>query len=75
MPTLREVRVRRLLSMRQLAKEAKVAPTTVYLIEAGQRLPHFGTMRKLAAALEVEPSEVDEFRAAMEAALEGKDAA
>ena len=75
MPTLREIRVRRLLSMRQLAQEAEVAPTTVYLIEAGQRLPHYATMRKLAAALEVEPSEVDEFRAAMEAALEGKDAA
>ena len=75
MPALREVRVRRLLSMRQLAKVAGVAPTTVYLIEAGQRLPHFETMRKLAAALEVEPDEVDEFRAAMEAAVEGQAAA
>ena len=75
MPALREVRVRRLLSMRQLAKVAGVAPTTVYLIESGQRRPHFETMRKLAAALEVEPGEVDEFRAAMAAAVEGKGAA
>ena len=75
MARLRDVRVRRLLSMRQLAKEAGVAPTTVYLIESGRRLPHYGTIRKLAAALEVEPAEVEEFRAAMEAAAAGKDAA
>ncbi len=75
MPTLREVRVQRLLSMRQLAKLAGVAPTTVYLIESGERLPHYGTMRKLATALGVEPGEVAEFRAAMDAAVEGKAAA
>ncbi|MDP9363444.1 MAG: helix-turn-helix domain-containing protein [Chloroflexota bacterium] len=75
MPTLREVRVRRLLSMRQLAKQAGLAPTTVYLVEAGRRLPQPGTIGKLAAVLGVAPEEVDEFRAAMDAALEGKDAA
>lgn len=75
MATLREIRVRRLLSMRRLAKLAALAPTTIYLIESGQRLPQYETMRKLAAALEVEPNDVDEFRAAMGAAIEGKDAA
>ena len=75
MPTLREVRVRRLLSIRQLAKLAGVAPTTVHLIESGQRLPHFETMRKLAEALGVDWEEVDEFRAAVEAAVEEKAAA
>ena len=75
MGTLREARARRLLSLRQLAERAGVAPTTVHLIEAGRRLPHPGTIRKLAAALGVAPAEVEEFRAAMDRAAAGKAAA
>ena len=72
MPTLREARVKRLLSMRQLAHLAGLSPTTVYLTESGQRLPQYATMRKLAEALGVDPEEIDEFRAAMDGALAGK---
>jgi transcriptional regulator with XRE-family HTH domain len=75
MGTLREARVRRLLSIRKLAALAGVAPLTIQLVERGQRVPQFGTMQKLAAALEVDPQEIAEFRRAMEAAVEGKEAA
>ena len=70
MPTLREVRIRRLLSQRELAKRANVAQRTVVEAEAGRQVPHPKTMRKLAEALEVGPMEIDEFRAAIESAVE-----
>ena len=75
MRTLREVRVGRLLSIRGLAQLAGVSPQTVQLVEGGRVLPQPGTIRKLAAALEVEPGEIAEFRRAMEAAIRGKEAA
>jgi transcriptional regulator with XRE-family HTH domain len=68
MPSLRAVRTDRQLSIRALARAAGVAASTVYLIEMGRTLPHPGTMRALAAALRVEPQEVDEFRQAIERA-------
>lgn len=43
----------------RLAEEAGVSPTTVSGIENGRiSRPHFGTMRKLAVALGVEPEEL-----------------
>jgi transcriptional regulator with XRE-family HTH domain len=69
MPTLREVRIRRLLSLRELAKRANVAQRTIVEAEAGRQVPHPKTMRKLAEALDLDPMEVDEFRAAIEVAL------
>lgn len=69
MPPLREVRVRKLLTIRKLAARADVATRTITELEAGRAVPHFETMRRLAAALEIEPTEVDEFRAAVERAL------
>ncbi len=75
MPTLREARVGRLLSIRRLAELARLSPNTVHLVETGRRLPHYGTIAKLARVLEVEPGEIDEFRMAIEDATEGKDAA
>ena len=75
MPTLREVRIRRLLSLRALAKRADVAQRTIVEAEAGRRVPQLATMRKIAGALDVDPMEIDEFRAAIEDAIEGKAAA
>ena len=75
MPTLREVRLRRLLSQRELAKRAGVVQRTIVEAEAGRQVPRLATMRKLSEALGVAPEEVDEFRAAIEDAIEGKDAA
>ena len=59
--SLREVRVKALLSMRELAQLAGVAPSTVYLIEAGRTMPQPTVMRRLSAALAVAPSAVTEF--------------
>ncbi len=75
MPTLRELRIRRLYSLWALAKRADVAQRTIVEAEAGRRVPQLGTMRKIAAALEVDPLEIDEFRTAIEDAIEGKEAA
>ena len=65
MPSLRELRVERLWTIRQLAERAAVSPRTIVQLEHGRLLPRFGTMRRLAAALDVEPAVVDEFAAAI----------
>ena len=70
MPTLRELRLRRLWNQRELAQRAGVAYGTVVSAETGRRQPRLVTMRKIAAALGVEWAEVDAFRAALERAGE-----
>jgi DNA-binding XRE family transcriptional regulator len=60
-------RKRRFLSQRDLAREAGVAVGTIVGIETGSRQhPRLKVMRAIAAALEVDPLEVDEFRRAVE---------
>jgi transcriptional regulator with XRE-family HTH domain len=53
---LKEVRTRRLLTQQELAEKAGVSPSTIVNIERDQAEPHFRTIRKLAKALEVEPT-------------------
>ena len=65
--TLREWRAERLLTIRDLARLAGVAPSTVYLIEVARSTPHPTTMRVIAAALGVTPPQVAEFRSAIAA--------
>lgn len=72
MPTLKEARAARLLTVRGLAERAGVAFSTVHLIETGRSVPRFGVIEKLSLALGVEPAEVEEFAAAIEAAGQGK---
>lgn len=67
MESLREVRILRLLSIRDLARTAGVAPSTIYLIEAGRTTPRLNIVQRLSAALAVEPQTVEEFRTAIEA--------
>lgn len=67
MTTLREARLRELFSIRQLARRAGVAPTTIYLAETGQRAPRLLTVYKLSRALGVDPDRIEEFRAALQA--------
>ena len=68
MAPLSVLRRQRLLSQATLAKQAGVAESTVHLIEAGKNTrPRLEVMRKLCAALGVQPTEVDEFRRAIEA--------
>ena len=50
------IRERRMWTQARLADEAGVSPTTVSGIESGKiSRPHFGTLRKLARALGVDP--------------------
>lgn len=71
MVTLREARLRKLLTMRDLAKKAGVALNTIQFAESGRQVPHFATMHKIAAALEIEPTAIDEFRRAIEEKIDG----
>ncbi len=53
---LKAARVRRLLTQVELAEKAGVSPSTIVNIERNQTTPHFRTIRKLAEALEVDPT-------------------
>jgi len=66
MATLRELRAERLLSIRDLAQRAHVAPSTVFLIESGRTIPRQRVARQIAEVLRVDPMEVDEFRRRIE---------
>ena len=66
MTTLREARLQALLSMRQLARKAGLSPTTIYLLESGQRSPQLLTIYKLSRALGVAPDDIAEFRRVMD---------
>jgi transcriptional regulator with XRE-family HTH domain len=52
---LRELRRRRVVTQAELAAGAGVSVATIRRIEAGAAVPHPRTVRKLAAALGVEP--------------------
>jgi transcriptional regulator with XRE-family HTH domain len=64
---LRTWRAERLLTIRELARLAGVAPSTVYLAEAARTAPQPSVMRRIAAALGVAPMLIEEFRAAIAA--------
>ncbi len=55
---LRELRESRFMTQRELAAKAKVGVCTIVRIEKGQQVPTFKTIKKLAAALNIEPSEL-----------------
>ena len=55
-------------SIDDIIQQAGVAPSTVYLIEAGRTVPRLSVVRRLATALGVPPATVAEFRHAIEAA-------
>jgi DNA-binding XRE family transcriptional regulator len=58
MNNLRELRTKRCLSQRDLAKEAELKPSTIYTLEKGKHHPQFVTIRKLAKALNVDVTEL-----------------
>jgi len=66
MPRLREIRLRLMWSQRDLAQHANVAQKTVVDLELGRGEPRLQTMRKIAAALGVEPLDIDEFQRTIE---------
>jgi DNA-binding XRE family transcriptional regulator len=66
MPPLRELRLQKMLSQRDLAREASITHKTIVDVELGRVEPHLKTMRKVAAALGVDPLDIDEFQRAIE---------
>ena len=73
METLRMWRVKRLMTIRDLATKAGVSTKTIVDIELERQTPRFETIRRISDALNVQPSEVAEFAQAMHE--RGKDAA
>jgi transcriptional regulator with XRE-family HTH domain len=55
---LKELRRNRVLSLRELEKRSGVSYNTIWRIEDGRQGAHPRTVRRLAAALDVEPSEL-----------------
>lgn len=55
---LKELRRERVLSLRELEEKSGVSYNTIWRLEDGRQGAHPRTVRKLAAALEVEPSEL-----------------
>ncbi len=55
---LKRLRTLRALTQVELAEKARLTPATVVRIEHDQAEPHMSSIRKLAAALEVDPAEL-----------------
>jgi len=63
---LRILRVRKLLTAKELATQSGVAESNIYAIELGKWLPSLATIKKLSIVLGKDPTEVTEFKAAIE---------
>jgi len=55
---LKEMRTRRLLTQVQLAEKSGVNQVTIARIERNQVDPRFSTMRRLARALDIDPTKL-----------------
>jgi transcriptional regulator with XRE-family HTH domain len=55
---LKKARERALLTQEELAVRAELGVPTISRIENGRVEPHFRTIRKLAKALEIDPSDL-----------------
>jgi DNA-binding XRE family transcriptional regulator len=64
--SLRVHRAEQLLSIRELGLLAGVAPSTIYMIEAGRSTPRPSVVRCICTALQVDPMAVTEFRRAIQ---------
>jgi transcriptional regulator with XRE-family HTH domain len=56
--TLKTLRVRRALTQQELADRAGVSSNALNRIELNKAEPHMSTLRKLAKALDVDPTEL-----------------
>ena len=59
MTKLKELREKRFLTQEELAKIAETTTNTINRLENGKQQPRFGTRRKIAKALDVDPAEID----------------
>ncbi|MBV9454145.1 MAG: helix-turn-helix transcriptional regulator [Rubrobacter sp.] len=55
---LKAIRTKRLLTQVELAEKAGVNHSTIVNIERNHQEPHFRTIRKVAKALDVDPTEL-----------------
>jgi transcriptional regulator with XRE-family HTH domain len=55
---LRNLRTRRALTQEELAEKADVGTNTVARLERNETEPHMSTLRKLARALDADPSDL-----------------
>ncbi len=55
-PGLRQIRLQRFLTQAELAQKAGITEAQISRLESGLHLARISTVRKLAAALNVEPS-------------------
>ena len=59
MPKLKEIREKKFITQEDLAKRAETTTGTINRLENGKQKPRFGTRRKIAKALNVDPAEID----------------
>jgi transcriptional regulator with XRE-family HTH domain len=59
MEKVKELRIKQCMSQTDLAKKAGVTISTIVSIERMHHYPNFKTMRKIALALGVEPSQLN----------------
>ncbi len=57
---LKTLRIRRALTQQELAEKAGISSNALNRIELNKAEPHMSTLRKLAKALDVDPSELVE---------------
>jgi transcriptional regulator with XRE-family HTH domain len=55
---LKDLRIRRALTQRELADRADISSNALNKIELNKAEPHMSTLRKLAQALNVDPAEL-----------------
>jgi transcriptional regulator with XRE-family HTH domain len=55
---LKTLRIRRALTQQELAEKAGISKTALNRIELNKAEPHMSTLRKLANALDVDPTEL-----------------
>ena len=69
---LSQARAKRLLTVRDLARQSGVSESNIHHVEYGDWLPSLATVRKLVSVLEIEAEEVSEFKAAIQKAGKSK---
>ena len=55
---LKEIRESQFLTQRELSVKASIGISTIVRVEKGQQIPTFQTIKRLAAALGVDPSDL-----------------
>lgn len=58
MPKVKEMTYRKLWTWAELAKKAGITQPTIFALQSGRRKASIRTAYKIAAALDVEPSEI-----------------